>query len=174
MTSIFADTPKYPGLRGDHARVTVSPLGDVLIRAVDVVAEEALTIAMPDPIATDDLRRMDAARIGPHVTCPASRHAAMIAEDMAAGDHEQHHRADSIASTVASLWEARAEVIASRAREAELRAALIKADRMLVKVAARLPSAVVQKLPTKLLMEWEEAEAEVRAALSSQPDSGEA
>lgn len=49
MTTIFADTPKYNGQRGDHARVTVSPLGDVLIRAVDVVAEEALTIAMsPD------------------------------------------------------------------------------------------------------------------------------
>lgn len=49
MTTIFADTPKYPGQRGDHARLTVSPLGDVLIRAVDIVAEEALTIAMsPD------------------------------------------------------------------------------------------------------------------------------
>ena len=49
MTTIFADTPKYPGQRGDHARVTVSPLGDVLIRAVDIVAEEAVTIAMsPD------------------------------------------------------------------------------------------------------------------------------
>ena len=49
MTTIFADTPKYPGQRGDHARVAVSPLGDVLIRAVDGVAEEALTIAMsPD------------------------------------------------------------------------------------------------------------------------------
>ena len=51
MTTIFADTPKYPGQRGDHARVTVSRLGDVLIRAVDVVAEEALTIAMsPDQV----------------------------------------------------------------------------------------------------------------------------
>lgn len=49
MTSIFADTPKYPGQLGDHARVTVSPLGVVLIRAVDIVAEEAVTIAMgPD------------------------------------------------------------------------------------------------------------------------------
>lgn len=53
MTTIFADTPKYPGQRGDHARVTVSPLGDVLIRAVDIVAEEALTIAMsPDQHVT--------------------------------------------------------------------------------------------------------------------------
>lgn len=46
MTTIFAHTPKYPGKRGDHARVTVSPLGDVLIRAVDILAEEAVTIAM--------------------------------------------------------------------------------------------------------------------------------
>lgn len=49
MTTIFADTPKYPGQQGDHARVTVSPLGYVLIRAVDIVVEEAVTIAMwPD------------------------------------------------------------------------------------------------------------------------------
>ena len=72
---------------------------------------------MTDRIATEDLRRMHAARLGPHVTCPTSRHAAMIAEAMAAGDHDQQHQGGSIASTVASLWEA-------RAREAELRAAL--------------------------------------------------
>lgn len=49
MSTIFADTPKYPGQRGDHARVTVSPMGDVLIRAVDIVDEEALTVAFsPD------------------------------------------------------------------------------------------------------------------------------
>ena len=49
MTSIFTNTLKYPGQRGDHARVTVNLFGDVLIRAVDIVAEEAATIAMsPD------------------------------------------------------------------------------------------------------------------------------
>lgn len=53
MSSIFADTPKYPGQPGDHARVAVSPIHDVLIRVVDVVAEEALTIAMsPDQART--------------------------------------------------------------------------------------------------------------------------
>lgn len=70
MTSIFVDTPKYPGQRGDHARVTVSPLGDVLIRAVDIVAEEAVTIAM-----TPDQAR---------ALCAAIRDAADVAEGGAA------------------------------------------------------------------------------------------
>lgn len=48
MATIFSDTPKYPGLTGDNARVT--HIEDrVLIRAVDTVAEEGVTIAMtPD------------------------------------------------------------------------------------------------------------------------------
>lgn len=48
MTTIFDDTPKYPGLHGDRARVTA--IEDcVLIRAIDSMAEEAVTIAMrPD------------------------------------------------------------------------------------------------------------------------------
>ena len=48
MTTIFDDTPKYPGLHGDMARVTT--IEDmVLIRAIDSMAEEAVTIAMtPD------------------------------------------------------------------------------------------------------------------------------
>ena len=48
MTTIFDDTPKYPGLHGDMARVTsIDDL--VLLRAVDTMAEEAATIAMtPD------------------------------------------------------------------------------------------------------------------------------
>ncbi|REF72349.1 hypothetical protein [Paracoccus versutus] len=45
MTIIFDDTPKYPGLRGDLARVT-SIEDRVLIRAVDTMAEEGVTIAM--------------------------------------------------------------------------------------------------------------------------------
>lgn len=59
-----------------------------------------------------------------------------------------------------------AELLALRAREAGWQAELIAAERMLVKVAATLPSSVVQKLPTKLLMEWEQVETNARAALS--------
>ena len=48
MTTIFDDTPKYPGLHGDMARVTYIE-DRVLIRAIDSMAEEAVTIAMtPD------------------------------------------------------------------------------------------------------------------------------
>lgn len=48
MTTIFDGTPKYPGLQGDMARVT-SIEDRVLIRAVDTMAEEGVTIAMsPD------------------------------------------------------------------------------------------------------------------------------
>ena len=48
MTTIFDDTPKYPGLHGDMARVTYIE-DRVLIRAIDAMAEEAVTIAMtPD------------------------------------------------------------------------------------------------------------------------------
>ena len=45
MTTVFDDTPKYPGLTGDVARVTCIE-DRVLIRAVDAMAEEAVTIAM--------------------------------------------------------------------------------------------------------------------------------
>lgn len=45
MTTIFDDSPKYPGLRGDLARVT-SIEDRVLLRAVDTMAEEGVTIAM--------------------------------------------------------------------------------------------------------------------------------
>lgn len=45
MTTIFDDTPKYHGLQGDLARVT-SIEDRVLIRAVDTMAEEGVTIAM--------------------------------------------------------------------------------------------------------------------------------
>lgn len=48
MTTLFEGAPKFGGISGDHARVTT--IEDmVLIRAVDRVAEEAVTIAMtPD------------------------------------------------------------------------------------------------------------------------------
>ena len=45
MTTIFDDTPKFGGISGDHARVTAIE-DRVLIRAIDVLAEEAVTIAM--------------------------------------------------------------------------------------------------------------------------------
>lgn len=68
------------------------------------------------------LALMDAARIGPHITCPVSRHAAMVAEAMMRGepyvmmDEDRVHCGASIGDTVASLWEARAEI--ERLREA--------------------------------------------------------
>lgn len=45
MTTIFEDAPKVDGIRGDHARVTAIE-DRVLIRAIDEMAEEAVTIAM--------------------------------------------------------------------------------------------------------------------------------
>lgn len=66
----------------------------------------------------DDIARMDAARIGPHVTCPASRHAAMIAKALINDrstmmlDDDPAHCGGSIAAVVASLWEARAATAA--------------------------------------------------------------
>ena len=48
MTTVFEDSPKFSGISGDYARVT--GIEDrVLIRAIDTMAEEAVTIAMrPD------------------------------------------------------------------------------------------------------------------------------
>lgn len=45
MTTVFEGSPKFTGIRGDHARV-VEIDGRVLIRAADTMAEEAVTIAM--------------------------------------------------------------------------------------------------------------------------------
>ena len=48
MTIVFKGSPKFGGISGDHARVTAFD-DRVLIRAVDTMAEEAVTIAMrPD------------------------------------------------------------------------------------------------------------------------------
>ena len=48
MTTVFEGAPKYSGLHGDMARVTAIE-DRVLIRAIDEMAEEAVTIAMrPD------------------------------------------------------------------------------------------------------------------------------
>lgn len=48
MTTVFEGSPKFGGIRGDYARVMV--IDDrVLVRAIDAMAEEAVTIAMtPD------------------------------------------------------------------------------------------------------------------------------
>ena len=45
MTTVFEGSPKFGGIRGDHARVTAFD-DRVLIRTVDTMAEEAVTIAM--------------------------------------------------------------------------------------------------------------------------------
>ena len=48
MTTVFEGSPKFGGIRGDYARVTAFD-DRVLIRAIDEMAEEAVTIAMtPD------------------------------------------------------------------------------------------------------------------------------
>ena len=45
MTTVFEGAPKFGGISGDHARVTAIE-DRVLIRAIDEMAEEAVTIAM--------------------------------------------------------------------------------------------------------------------------------
>ena len=66
-----------------------------------------------DPHLTRTLRRMHRARRFPHNTCPASRHAQLIAEALAGGRdypmlrEEPGHVAGSIASVVADLFSAR-------------------------------------------------------------------
>jgi hypothetical protein len=65
----------------------------------------------------DDLvRQMNDARDFPANTCGASRHAAMIAEALCSGDdypmlaEEPDHCGESIAATVAALWECRTKL----------------------------------------------------------------
>ena len=45
MTTVFEGSPKFGGINGDRARVTAIE-DRVLIRAIDSMAEEAVTIAM--------------------------------------------------------------------------------------------------------------------------------
>ena len=45
MTTVFEGAPKFGGISGDYARVTAIE-DRVLIRAIDSMAEEAVTIAM--------------------------------------------------------------------------------------------------------------------------------
>lgn len=66
--------------------------------------------------AKEQVRRMNKARDFPEGTCPSSRHVAMMAEHLSrSGKYhmltdEPRHCAGSLASTVASLWEARAKL----------------------------------------------------------------
>lgn len=58
------------------------------------------------------------ARNFPHNTCPASRHAALIAHELARkGDEESLWKAESIATTVAALWKARTRIGELEARQ---------------------------------------------------------
>ena len=52
MTTVFEGIPKFDGLCGDHARVSVFE-DRVLIRAIDAMAEEAGTITMTPAQARD-------------------------------------------------------------------------------------------------------------------------
>lgn len=77
-----------------------------------------------DKYAKRELLRMRKARavkdVG--VTCPASRHAAMIGEALAKKrkyhmiDEEPEHVAATLLSTVASLWTARADLLRLKAK----------------------------------------------------------
>ncbi len=66
--------------------------------------------------AKADIRAMNRYRDFPYGTCPASRHTAMIAEHLVSDgvyhmlQEEPLHCAESIASTVASLWSARRQL----------------------------------------------------------------
>jgi len=72
-----------------------------------------------DKHAKRELTRVNKARMTKNfcVTCPASRHAAMIGEALAKGrkyhmiDEEPEHIAATLLSTVGSLWLARAELL---------------------------------------------------------------
>lgn len=77
-----------------------------------------------DKHAAKELRRVRKARSVKDVcvTCPASRHAAMIGEVLAKGkkyhmiDEEPEHVAATLLSTVASLWTARADLLRLKAK----------------------------------------------------------
>ena len=66
--------------------------------------------------AADKLAEMDAARDFPANTCPASRHAQMIAEALIRGKpyamltEEPEHCGESIAAVVTALYEARSKL----------------------------------------------------------------
>jgi hypothetical protein len=77
-----------------------------------------------DKYAKRELARVNRARMTKDVcvTCPASRHAAMIGEALAKGrkyhmiDEEPEHVAVTLLSTVGSLWQARAELMRLKAK----------------------------------------------------------
>jgi hypothetical protein len=84
---------------------------------------ERQAAAMLRALATPQAR-MDAARDFPAVTCAASRHAQHIAEALLSGrsypmlTEDPQHCGESIAATVAALWEARARIAELEAEDA--------------------------------------------------------
>lgn len=84
---------------------------------------------------SDEIERMDAARNFPTNTCAASRHAALIAENLITDgiSHDTRddpkHAGESIAATVGALWKARTAVAGLRAENERLREALLGAAR---------------------------------------------
>lgn len=101
------------------------PTNKITADAVEQDDAERLTAA---------IMRMDDAREATPHTCPASRHVALMASTMADGhkyhmlDEEPDTCAESMAATVAALWECRAQLAAANERIAELEAEL-KAER---------------------------------------------
>lgn len=73
-------------------------------------------IAGDGPMGDDLVKRMNDVRDFPANTCGASRHAAMIAEALCKGDEypmladEKGYCGESIAATVAELWECRTKL----------------------------------------------------------------
>ena len=115
---------------------------------------------MTAPDTTRAIAQMNDTHTGPSVTCPASRHAAMISEALMSGApyamlaEAPEHCGASIADTVAALWEARVEVEQLRAENERLRA-MIRVN------AIRY-----------LNMSHEDIDAAIRAALSSTGEDG--
>ena len=112
----------------------------------------------------DDLvKRMNDARDFPANTCGASRHAAMIAEALCSGDdypmlaEEPDHCGESIAATVAALWECRTKLaqqddlvqaaVAAALREAVLQVHSSVPGHMLVSDTDRICDAIFALIP---------------------------
>ena len=80
------------------------------------IADAILAELKGQGVSDDLVKRMNDARDFPANTCGASRHAAMIAEALCSGDdypmlaEEPDHCGESIAATVAALWECRTKL----------------------------------------------------------------
>ena len=60
MTTVFEGSPKFGGISGDYVRVTEDK-DRAMIRVIDVLAEEAVTISMTPAQARDLAARIIAA-----------------------------------------------------------------------------------------------------------------